>query len=385
MNLSWEIKKYLFESNDGAFVNDLKKTFKASNSDILGALASLGSDVILADDGRWYLEKWAKMEEPVDDIVAVYVEPKSPVKPTKPVVVDSLPVETPVTESIDTIPWDYPSTPVDVVNTAPQEKAVEIDRPVIKTSEPVEVIGPQTTNAQAILDWLAAEQKEGRGPYTYHQVAEMMNIRLSSVRSSKRTIYSKHPEEVPIWEAMMVISDPMANLKKAPSHVAKEVNETEDRDVGAYRWKLLSGWLARAQEQQRGPFDIKTLRQEWSPIASLRQVRRAVAVIKTQGSIEDRDRVEKMVIPEIFDVAKDIPSFMSDQPASPCYVHTVLSDKSSVEDALNEIRARLSRKPAQASRWKQTLEGLDTIMDEFGVPADHLTRLDLQAMAAWLN
>lgn len=376
MNLSWEIKKYLFESNDGAFVNDLKKTFKTSNSDILGALASLGSDVILADDGRWYLEKWAKMEEPVDDIVAVYVEPKKPVKAEKPVVVVENPVV--VTESIEMMPMEYPVA----VETPQTVQEVIID--AVADQQPISSV-PQTTNAQAILDWLAAERKEGRGPYTYHQVAEMMNIRLSSVRSSKRTIYSKHPEEVPTWEAMMVIADPMANLKKAPSHVAKKVNEIEDRDVGAYRWKLLSGWLARAQEQQRGPFDIKTLRQEWSPIASLRQVRRAVAVIKTRGSIEDRDRVEKMVIPEIFDVAKDIPSFMSDQPASPCYVHTVLSDNPSIEEALNEIRSRLSRKPAQASRWKQTLEGLDTIMDEFGVPADHLTRLDLQAMAAWLN
>jgi len=309
MSLGFKIKKYLHTINDGAFAKDLRKTLNVEHSDIMAALMELGHEVIQGEDDRWYLDVCAKLDEPESEPV---IEPP-----------------------------------------------IAAEAPIIEKS----ATAKRTSKMDLVLDVLRQKHQEGAGPYTYAQFAQILNEELVYVRGLKKNITKYRPEELPLWDSMIIVQDILKNLKNGPRETY------QDLGLGAYRWRRLRNWLAEEQVSGRGPYLAKEICGRWCSVASLRQTQRAITALRQQGSEEDKKLAEQMIVY-----------------ANPAFKKPAVPDKTAILAALDDVRLKIIPKTHPlAERWRTVCEGLDKIIEDLGLGADHLTRADLQGMAEFFR
>jgi hypothetical protein len=181
----------------------------------------------------------------------------------------------------------------------------------------------------------------------------------------KQNISKYRPDELTLWNSMIVVQNILQNLKHGPraAHLADNLG------MGAYRWKKLRDWLAEEQIAGRGPYTAKEISGRWCSVSSLRQTQRAITALRQQGSDEDKKLAEQMVIY-----------------ANPAFQKQPLPDSTAIEAALDDVRMKLiPQAHPMAERWTAVCAGLDHIMRDLGLNDDHLTRIDLQGMAAFFS
>lgn len=332
MSLGLRIKNHLHAINDGAFAKELRKALRVEHSDLMAALLELGHEVIQGEDSRWYLDACAKLEEP---------------EPEPDPVVSIAAIADPV--AVDPAPW------MDTLQPHTAEPVTEVpttERPAKKSK------------IDLVLDVLRQKQQLGEGPYTYAQIAELVNEDLKYVRGLKKNITQFRPDELALWNSMIVVQDVLKNLRNGP----RAAHRPDDLGLGAYRWKRLRDWLADERIAGRGPYTAKEICGRWCSVASLRQTQRAITALRQQGSDEDKKLAEQMIVY-----------------ANPAFQKPVLPDDTAIAAALDDVRMKIIKKPPMAARWKVVCEGLDKIMEDLGLSTDHLTRTDLRGMAGYFG
>jgi hypothetical protein len=354
--LTYQIKQHLHQINDGSTVKDLCKSLDMDRGAVLAALMELQHEVIQGEDQLWYLDRCAKLEPPeprAEETKPVEaVIPKKPAKPKKPVA--PIPAAEPVAKP------DHPA--------------------IMATQEP----DHSPYISKQIIDFLAEEEKAGRGPYCYREIADRFKVGITTAQSTRTTIKKRHPELIPLLDRMIVQERVARNLASANKGMRVRLEKH-----GHYNWKGMLAFLKQEQAAGRGPYASQQITDYWDVAPANRtRTRRAIAAIREYGAPEDVKVVDQMICL----ARKDLPSFeevqMNPQPKKPAAPMKKAVASASIEkfvllDEINAVRAKLQQKPKKASRWAAICQGLHGLLGELDFSEDNSLRMELAEMSQY--
>ena len=157
-------------------------------------------------------------------------------------------------------------------------------------------------------------------------------------------------------------------------------------------------WLDHMSERYSDPSDIPSDRPDYRTLCELLHVdieaaRRITSELANErpgyDALVDRFIKTRNVTTQILKRARR--ELEAHSPAKPKPTEATMSetpvDYTPVTEALNDVRERIfrHRKIEHASRWAETLRGLEAILDEIGIGEQQIVRCDLREVAEWLT